>query len=157
MLDLSLLKSPSFMLLAISGFLCMMGFFVPFLYLAARAKENGMDTNLATLTISVIGISNTVARIFCGFISSFESVDANILSNVAITVGGLATMFSGIIITPAVQFTYSIIFGLAIGKRYSFSLGIWKNRQIGNTGFFSLSLSLFFCSLFLCITFYHCC
>lgn len=109
------------MLLAISGFLCMMGFFVPFLYLAARAKENGMDENLATLTVSVIGISNTVARIFCGFISSFESVDANILSNVAITVGGLATMFSGIIITPAAQFTYSVIFGLAIGKRYRFS------------------------------------
>jgi len=32
MLDLSLLKSPSFLILAISGGLTMMGFYTPFLY-----------------------------------------------------------------------------------------------------------------------------
>lgn len=116
MLDMSLLKSPSFMLLATSGFLCMMGFFVPFLYMQPRAKAAGMDGNLAALTISAIGISNTVARIFCGFLSSFESVDANLLSNIAITLGGVSTILSGVAITPFIQFAYAVIFGLAIGN-----------------------------------------
>lgn len=116
MLDMSLLKSPSFMLLAISGFLCMMGFFVPFLYLTDRAKEENMDEGAATFLVSAIGISNTVARVLCGFLSSLENVDANLLSNIAITLGGVSTIFSIFSITPIVQYSYALIFGLAIGK-----------------------------------------
>lgn len=119
MLDMSLLKSPSFMLLAISGFLCMMGFFVPFMYLKSRAAENGWDKNDGAFLISAIGISNTVARILCGFLSSLESVDANLLSNIAITLGGVTTILSGFAITPFVQFSYALIFGLAIGESSS--------------------------------------
>jgi len=36
MLDLSLLKSPSFLILAISGGLTMMGFYTPFLYVTGE-------------------------------------------------------------------------------------------------------------------------
>lgn len=61
MLDLSLLKSPSFLLLASSGFLTMMGFFVPFMFMPDRALQE-MDKGKADYTISVIGISNTIAR-----------------------------------------------------------------------------------------------
>lgn len=117
MLDMSLLKSPSFMLLAISGFLCMMGFFVPFLYITPRAEDGGMESGLATFAISVIGISNTVARIVCGFLSSFESVNANLLSNIAITTGGIATILSGFSTSIFVQYWYAVIFGIAIGKQ----------------------------------------
>lgn len=39
--DLSLFKRPSFILLAISGFLCLVGFFIPFIYLSDRAKLLG--------------------------------------------------------------------------------------------------------------------
>jgi hypothetical protein len=34
MLDMSLLRSPTFLLLCFSGFITMMGFYVPFMYLA---------------------------------------------------------------------------------------------------------------------------
>lgn len=123
MLDMSLLKSPSFMLLAISGFLCMMGFFVPFMYISKRAEAEKWGTdkwekNQAAFLISAIGISNTIARILCGYLSSLESVDANLLSNIAITLGGLATAFSSISITPFIQYSYALIFGLAIGKMF---------------------------------------
>lgn len=37
MFDLSLLSSPAFLILAISGFLCLAGFFIPFMYIADRA------------------------------------------------------------------------------------------------------------------------
>lgn len=116
MLDMSLLKSPSFMLLATSGFLTMMGFFVPFLYMKDRATVNGMEVGIAAFTISAIGISNTVARIVCGLLSSFKGINALYLNNVAITIGGLATIFSGYAYTASYQFAYAAIFGVAIGK-----------------------------------------
>lgn len=40
MLDLSLLKSPSFLILAISGGLTMMGFYTPFLYVTGIKRSN---------------------------------------------------------------------------------------------------------------------
>jgi hypothetical protein len=41
MFDLTLLMSPSFLLLSVSGFLCLSGFFIPFMYIADRAKLLG--------------------------------------------------------------------------------------------------------------------
>lgn len=55
MLDVSLLKSPSFMLLALSGFFTMMGFFIPFMYLSKRAVLNGMDEDISSYIVSAIG------------------------------------------------------------------------------------------------------
>lgn len=117
MLDMSLFRSPTFMLLATSGFFTMMGFFVPFLYVSARAQTGGVDSQSADLIVSAIGISNTIARIMCGFLSSFDSISALHLNNVAITIGGIATIFSGNILEMWYQYTYAAIFGLAIGKR----------------------------------------
>ncbi|XP_053697939.1 monocarboxylate transporter 12-like [Sabethes cyaneus] len=114
MLDMSLLQSPSFMLLAVSGFFTMMGFFVPFMYITQRAVSGGMDPQISLFIVSAIGISNTIARIVCGFLSSFKSVNALHLNNVAITMGGIATMLSGVYITEAAQFTYAGVFGIAI-------------------------------------------
>lgn len=114
MLDLSLLKSPSFMLLAVSGFLTMMGFFIPFMFMADRATNGGMDKSIAALTVSAIGVSNTLARIVCGVISSFN-VNALHLNNVAITLGGVCTILSGYSLSQGYQFAFAAIFGVAIG------------------------------------------
>lgn len=117
MLDMSLLKSPSFMMLAVSGFLCMMGFFVPFMYLKKRAHDvGGWEESEGAYLVSAIGVSNTIARIVCGFLSSLESVDANLLSGIAITLGGVTTIFSGFAMERGFQYSYALIFGLAIGK-----------------------------------------
>lgn len=106
------------MLLAVSGFLTMMGFFVPFYYMKDRAVAGGMDENMAKLTISIIGIANTFARIVCGILSSIKGINANVLSNITITAGGIFSIFSGLYITPLYQFSYSIVFGVTIGKHY---------------------------------------
>lgn len=114
MLDTSLLKSPSFMLLAISGFLTMMGFFVPFIFVARRALLAGMVENKALFIVSAIGITNTFARIGCGLLSSFDGISPLYLNNIAITAGGLATMFSGHLINDTTQFIFAAIFGICI-------------------------------------------
>ncbi|KAF7997492.1 hypothetical protein HCN44_006063 [Aphidius gifuensis] len=114
MLDLSLLKSPSFLILAISGGLTMLGFYTPFMYLPGRAKDMGVDDSYGTLMVSVIGIANTIGRIVCGLASSIPRVDTLIVNNIFITVGGLVTMLSCISMTVGYQFSYAAIFGLSI-------------------------------------------
>jgi len=41
MLDMSLLRSPTFLLLAVSGFITMMGFYVPFMYMKGERLIHG--------------------------------------------------------------------------------------------------------------------
>ncbi|TDG46368.1 hypothetical protein AWZ03_007142 [Drosophila navojoa] len=114
MLDTSLLKSPAFMCLAVSGFLTMMGFFVPFSFLTDRAVDAGMAKESAVSVISGIGMINTFARIVCGSMSSFPSVKPLWLNNVALTAGGLATIFSGVVINASTQWAFAVLFGICI-------------------------------------------
>lgn len=116
MLDFSLLKSPTFLILAFGGFFTMMGFYIPFMYLVDRADSEGMAKNYTLFLISAIGISNTIGRVLCGILSSFPGVNALFVTNAALTIGGIATMFSGFALTPEYQFTYTTIFGLSTGK-----------------------------------------
>lgn len=116
MLDFSLLKSPSFLILAVSGFFTMMGFYVPYMYLVDRGVDSGMDKPIAIWLISSIGIANTIGRVVCGLVSSLPSVNALFLTNVALTIGGIATMLSGLSLSEEYQFVYTVVFGLAIGK-----------------------------------------
>ena len=48
----------------------MMGFFVPFVFITQRAIDGGMEDQTSEYIISAIGITNTVARIVCGLMSS---------------------------------------------------------------------------------------
>ncbi|XP_033156448.1 monocarboxylate transporter 3 [Drosophila mauritiana] len=114
MLDTTLLKSPAFMCLAFSGFLTMMGFFVPFTFLVDRAKAAGMDEQAAYGVLSGIGVVNTFARIVCGSLSSFPAVKPLWLNNIALTAGGIATLCSGIVIDTATQWTFALFFGICI-------------------------------------------
>lgn len=114
MLDFKLLKSPSFLLLAIGGAFTMMGFYIPFMYLSGRAVASGINEATAIWLISTIGIANTVGRVLCGVLSSFPKVNALFVNNAALTLGGVATLFSGCSMSETYQFTYSVIFGLAI-------------------------------------------
>ncbi|KAM0729684.1 Monocarboxylate transporter 14 [Formica fusca] len=114
MLDLSLLKSPSFLILAISGALTMMGFYTPFMYLPDRAIKANIDASTAMFLVSVIGIGNTIGRIVCGLASSLPGVNALVVNNMFISVGGLVTILSGISLTEGYQFFYAASFGLSI-------------------------------------------
>ncbi|XP_035732597.1 monocarboxylate transporter 3-like [Vespa mandarinia] len=114
MLDLSLLKSPSFLILAISGGLTMMGFYTPFIYLPDRAKMAGIEASSAMFLVSVVGIGNTIGRVACGLAGSIPGVDALVVNNIFISIGGLLTMLSGLSLTKGYQFFYAVCFGLSI-------------------------------------------
>ncbi|KAI5726349.1 hypothetical protein M8J76_001091 [Diaphorina citri] len=114
MLDMSLLSSPSFLILCLSGFITMMGFYVPFMYIKERAVLSGMSSKQAMLLVSVIGITNTVGRVVCGLVTSIPGANSLLINNVALTICGLSTIFSNVSSHPAYQFGYAGVFGLSI-------------------------------------------
>lgn len=116
MLDVSLFRSPTFNLLAVSGFFTMLGFFVPFMFVKKRAVNYGINENTAVLLISAIGIANIVGRIAVGLVSSMPKMSPLWLNNIALTAGGIATMISGLCYHEVYQYGYCVIFGLSIGE-----------------------------------------
>ena len=53
------------------------GFMVPFVYLPNCAKEAGLSKQEGALLLSVLGIANTVGRVFCGWASDKRFVNCH--------------------------------------------------------------------------------
>uniref|UniRef100_T1IHA6 Major facilitator superfamily (MFS) profile domain-containing protein n=1 Tax=Strigamia maritima TaxID=126957 RepID=T1IHA6_STRMM len=114
MLNLNLLKSPTFVTICIAGFLTFMGFFVPFIYISDYAISTGRTKVEASYLISVIGITNTVGRLICGWVTDRPNVKALHINNSALLVSGIATALVPFCVTYEVQIVYCVIFGSAI-------------------------------------------
>ncbi|KFM70019.1 Monocarboxylate transporter 9, partial [Stegodyphus mimosarum] len=115
MLDLSLLRSPTFLLLGAGGFLTLAGLFVPFMFIVDMAVQQGISLEDATYFLPVIGLTNTVGRVLCGWISDRPSFNALTINNAALVVAGLATALSSCLDSIALLMAYSAIFGFAVG------------------------------------------
>lgn len=116
MLDMSLLRSPTFLLLGAGGFLTLAGFFVPFMFVVDRAVNQGVTLEEATYILPVIGLTNTVGRVFCGWISDRPSLNALTINNVALIIGGLATALSTCWDSIGFLLAYGALFGFCIGE-----------------------------------------
>ena len=64
--DFELIYSPTFHVLAISGFLTLTCFFVPFMFLYAMSQENHIEPEKAKYLLSILGGVNVIGRILCG-------------------------------------------------------------------------------------------
>lgn len=114
MLDVSLLASPTFIVLAVSGFLTLAGFFIPFMYIVDKAVMFGTSLKDAAFILSVIGITNTVGRVFSGWVSDRPNVNALCINNFALTIGGIATGLCPFFDTYVLLIIYSAVFGFSI-------------------------------------------
>ncbi|KAI4458741.1 monocarboxylate transporter [Holotrichia oblita] len=114
MMDISLLKNPVFMMIGISNLFGMAGLYVPFVYLVDAAKLDGIDSNSASFLLSIIGITNTVGRIACGYFADFPSVNALFVNNICLVISTVAVSLTPFCHTYWAYVTMSIFFGLAI-------------------------------------------
>ena len=60
MVNYRILSKSSFLLIAISNFGIMLGFYIPFVFLANMAVAQGVAIENANFLIAIIGISNTL-------------------------------------------------------------------------------------------------
>lgn len=114
MMDMSLLKDPVFMMIAISNIFGMAGLYVPFVYLVDAAVLDGIEQNSASFLISIIGITNTVGRIVCGYVADFPSVDALFMNNVCLVISTFAVSLTPFCHSYAAYVAMAIAFGIAV-------------------------------------------
>ncbi|KAL7047104.1 hypothetical protein ACKWTF_002789 [Chironomus riparius] len=114
MLDVSLLRDPAFMLIAISNLFGMAALYIPFFYLVSAAEANGIEKSQAPLLISVIGITNTFARIVCGYVADFPSVDSLFLNNICLVICTISVGLTPLCSSFTSYIIMAFFFGLAI-------------------------------------------
>ncbi|XP_055949917.1 monocarboxylate transporter 12-like isoform X1 [Argiope bruennichi] len=91
-LDFSLLTEPAFLLACIANIFGMLGFYVPFVYIADSSVEKGIGQEAAAFLLSVIGITNLVGRLIFGWVVdrfNFKALDVN---NMCLAVSGISIM-----------------------------------------------------------------
>lgn len=116
MMNFALLRSPVFVLFAISNFFTSVGFNVPYVYTKDRAVQAlDMSDSTASLLLSFIGLSNTVGRVFLGYLSDKPFINRLWLYNANLTLCGLATAFSYLAEDLLSISVYCVIFGASSG------------------------------------------
>ncbi|KAL8566061.1 hypothetical protein ACOMHN_036220 [Nucella lapillus] len=73
-----------------------------------------MSRTQGALLISIIGIASTAGRVAAGFVSDQKWADCLLINNLALLVGGGATICVPFLRHFALLATYSVIFGTAI-------------------------------------------
>ncbi|XP_050497634.1 monocarboxylate transporter 3 isoform X2 [Diabrotica virgifera virgifera] len=114
MLDVSLLKNPVFLMIGISNLFGMAGLYIPFVYLVECAKLDGIDSSKASFLLSIIGITNTVGRLVCGYIADFPQVNALFVNNCCLIISTIAVALTPLCHTYGLYVTVSIFFGIAV-------------------------------------------
>lgn len=115
MMDLSLLKDPIFVLFAVSNFCTSIGFNVPYVYMKDRALLLGMSRDESSFLLAIIGIANTISRVFLGYISDKPWLNRLWLYNSSLTICGLGTMFSAFCLDYTSMAFYAAVFGATAG------------------------------------------
>ena len=92
------------------------GFFIPFTYIPDLAADFGMTNQQGAMLISIIGILNTGARVFVGWLADRPWADALLINSVALVIGGGTTMFVPLYSQFSIMATYCVVFGICIGR-----------------------------------------
>ncbi|XP_026318770.1 monocarboxylate transporter 4 isoform X2 [Hyposmocoma kahamanoa] len=114
MLDVSLLRDPAFMLIGVSNVFGMAGLYVPFVYIVDAAQRSGVEANQASFLLSIVGITNTIGRIACGWIADFPWVDSLLLNNICLVIATIAVGVTPFCVSYASFIVVAIAFGIAI-------------------------------------------
>ncbi|XP_067128273.1 LOW QUALITY PROTEIN: monocarboxylate transporter 12-like [Centruroides vittatus] len=92
MLNFSLLKDCSFMLLCISNIFGMMGFYIPFVYITDSSTLKGIPKSDAAFILSIIGITNTLGRMVFGWFADRPRVSSLWVNNVCLLLSGICVL-----------------------------------------------------------------
>ena len=114
---LSVIKTPSKLLLVIHVFLLNIGIYAVFTFFADRSISFGISESRTSTLISLMGLSNFLARIFSGvLIDKFRSKTFTILTAVHM-INGVSIIISQFIKSFPAQAVAAIIFGAGFGTK----------------------------------------
>ncbi|XP_052784507.1 monocarboxylate transporter 12-like [Mya arenaria] len=108
--DFGIFKLVPFNLFMVSSFLKNLGYYVPYIYLPDTAIEFGIDELEAAWLLSIVGITNTVARVLFGFLSDRKWVNRLFLCNTALVICGCSTVVASFMTSFWSLVVYSALF-----------------------------------------------
>lgn len=114
MIDLELLKDPIMLILCLSNLLGMMGFYIPFMFLKDLSNAMELDPTQAGLLVPIIGVTNTVGRIFFGWVADKKYLSALTINNLSLVICGILTLACPLLRTMGGQYFYAFFFGFII-------------------------------------------
>ncbi|KAK8782394.1 hypothetical protein V5799_016265, partial [Amblyomma americanum] len=114
MLDMELLKNPAFVLVCVSNIVGMMGFCIPFMYIADSAVLKGIDKDKAAFLLSLIGITNMIGRLIFGWLSDMPQINCLLLNNLSLCLSGLTVFIMPFCYSYAAAVATCMIFGLIV-------------------------------------------
>ncbi|BFZ13915.1 hypothetical protein BsWGS_16954 [Bradybaena similaris] len=129
MVDVSLFKDISFMLICLGNVAAFLGFYVPFMFLVDRTVSMGIDKTQATFLISIIGITNTVGRVAIGKLADLHIIDSLVITYISIAICGLVTGLVPFCNTYPLLATNAAVFGLGMAAYISLSSIIICDRM----------------------------
>lgn len=91
-------------------------FFFYINYNISTFKFQGIESNSASFLLSIIGITNTVGRVACGYVADFPQVDSLLLNNICLIISTVAVAATPFCHSYAAYIAMSIFFGIAICK-----------------------------------------
>ncbi|XP_021956978.1 monocarboxylate transporter 13 isoform X1 [Folsomia candida] len=142
-----LMASPTFWILSLAGGIVVLGYFVPSAFLADRALAPPFNstTDEATWLPSIIGGSNTVGRILFGILANSDrAVYSLLFTNVAVTLGGIATIGSVYATEYWMLAVYAFVYGQIIAV-YASLRSVIVYQLVGKDKFnLAFGVSLFF-------------
>ena len=74
------------------------------------------------------GIANTIGRVMCGWVSDRPWADALLINNIALMIGGAATIASPFCVNYGMFATYAAVFGLGIGE-FAFRIHFLERKE----------------------------
>ncbi|CAJ0933487.1 unnamed protein product, partial [Mesorhabditis belari] len=114
MIDLKLMMDPVMFLLCISNLLGMMGFYIPFVFLKDLALFKGISEDEAMYLVPIIGVTNTVGRVICGWLADRQFVSSLTINNFSLVTCGLLCFVAPFCNTYTTLVVYAALFGLII-------------------------------------------
>ncbi|KAJ8965757.1 hypothetical protein NQ314_003915 [Rhamnusium bicolor] len=118
---IGLLNDPVFLLIGISSLFGMAAVYIPFVYLVDCAKADGIETGSASFLLSIIGITNTVGRIACGYFADFPQVNALLVNNICLIIAAVSVGLIPFCHTYIAYTASSIFFAIALAGYISLS------------------------------------
>lgn len=110
-----LLTHGGFLLFLLANFAVHLAFTIPFNLLPDQAVENGMTKHEASWLISSIGITNTLSRIFLGWLADRRCVNRMVMLDIVIILAGIITGLSPLLKTFEAKMIYPCLYGIMIG------------------------------------------
>lgn len=119
MIDVNLLMEPVMMLMCISNIVGMLGFYVPLVFIIDLATTRQATIAEGTALLSVIGVTNTVGRVFFGWVADRRWLSALTISNISLLTCGALTMGCFVANSYYLLMVYAALFGFVISAYIS--------------------------------------